>query len=1003
MSQLSILDFCGQGKRRLRKKNEADEVPQKKNQILKTPDIHRLQVAKGTPQSAGPFTTPRTQNTYTVEPSTPTPHLSTGFLSAFNASSTPARTPSPALGSPSSPVKPYRASLSPSPAAPRPAKQQSKRFRFLEDIRDAEQRPPSHPDYDASTLYISSSDYARMTEFERQFWRAKAAHFSSIILFRKGSFWEIYETDADVVSRELDLKISYSRGMKLSGFPLASYTNFVRRLLSLGYSVYVVDELERISEKVGKCIRRGIVSAVSPATILDPDLVSSPARSILLALCFAPDAIGAAALDVSAGRVQLLDFAPTTYELGTQLFRLEPSELLYQGAPQPPLMRLVRTLFDARSILRDRQPPQSREDALVEIAHLPPKEVLDALERAPDVTVSAFAHMCRHLREMLLDSAVLPALRVDSVAPSAAGSRPFQLHSTAIRTLSVLKDSETGATEGSLLKRLNRASSPFGKRYFSTFLTNPMGSPAAIVARQQSVAFFRAHAAEADSVAQRLRALADLERSFTFIRSGMTVREKHVSDFLSGMAAALELAEQLRAMAVPGAVAQLADFKHREELQRQYDAVTARCFFASERVTVRPEQDEALRDANAQMQRAVGLQAEILRDARRALGTDSVSYKQIGKQRQLIATSNDARPPRDWRLISRTKTESRYHTPQSAHAIEMLVAAENAMEDARTSAFFRVIVAPLREQAFALNIRILINALAEVDCILALALAADPDWVLPEIVAPQDGAEGHGACFVLARGLKHPCRPDFVPNNVALGRPSQEHLQRVFPAGQGAAHTPPSHLLVLTGGNMSGKSTYLKMTSCLVLLAQLGSPVPAAAAALTPLDGIIARCGAMDEIFFGRSTFLVELQDCAEMIHKATPRTLCIVDELGRGTSTADGRSVAEATLHELYRRGVPTLAATHSQGTAALFASMGATSLMTSATVVKSESTIPQVEFSHKVVEGVSPTSFGVSVAMTAGLDMSIIERAHKLSLASELAEIESLHSAVCQALKTF
>lgn len=343
-----------------------------------------------------------------------------------------------------------------------------------------------------------------------------------------------------------------------------------------------------------------------------------------------------------------------------------------------------------------------------------------------------------------------------------------------------------------------------------------------------------------------------------------------------------------------------------------------------------------------------------------------LGYRDVGKEIYQLEVPVDTAVPREYMLMSKTKAAKRYWTP----TIRSLVKEHAEWEERRSFALRDVYADLLRQfDSHTRSIwRTTVEQVARIDCLLSLTRASELmayPKCLPQLI--DEGHDGGGA-FLDVTDLRHPCAADpasFIPNDIKLGAKGNETGDRV---------------LLLTGPNMGGKSTLLRQVCLAVILAQIGCYVPASTCQLAPVDRIFTRLGANDNIIAGKSTFLVELLDAAKILKEATPRSLVILDELGRGTSTFDGMAIAHSVLLHLVRHSRPlTLFATHYRPLAMdCLAEAGVNcSYMNCLTDAGSK----RVTFLYKLVSGVSPKSYGMNVAAMAGLPPELIEEADAMA----------------------
>lgn len=347
-----------------------------------------------------------------------------------------------------------------------------------------------------------------------------------------------------------------------------------------------------------------------------------------------------------------------------------------------------------------------------------------------------------------------------------------------------------------------------------------------------------------------------------------------------------------------------------------------------------------------------------------------IKYRDVGKEIYQLEVPAETPVPREYMLMSKTKAAKRYWTP----VIRVLVKEHAEWEERRSFALRDVYADLLRQFDHHTRSvwRVAVEQVARIDCLQSLARASElmaHPKCLPQVV---DEQHAEGGAFLDVTDLRHPCAADpalFIPNDIGLGVDG---------------HGPNERVLLLTGPNMGGKSTLLRQVCLAVILAQIGCHVPASACRLAPVDRIFTRLGANDNIMAGKSTFLVELLDAAKILKEATPRSLVILDELGRGTSTFDGMAIAHSVLLYLVRHSRPlTLFATHYRPLA--MDCLGEAGVKCSYMNCLTDAGSKRVTFLYKLVAGVSPKSYGMNVAAMAGLPPELIEEADAMAEAFE------------------
>jgi DNA mismatch repair protein MutS len=765
-------------------------------------------------------------------------------------------------------------------------------------------------------------DAGATTPAMKQYWAAKLRHPDAILLFRMGDFYEIFFDDAVEAAPIMGVTLT-SRPMKegrqpMCGVPHHSWQGYVGKLLRAGRKVVICDQVEEAAGQ--KLVRREITRVLTPGTVVD-DAYLEPARSNWLVAAWARGAVGGlAACDVSTGELLLCQLPVD--RLQSELDRLAPAELL-----QPPGVDAYR--FD---------PERGRRRLSDQLGIAFAASV--GAEAAP-LAVGAAGVVLEYLEENQVR--VEPGLfRVRTYSPDAT----MQLDAATIRNLEL----------AGLLQLVDRTCTPIGARRLRRWLWAPLRDVEAIELRLGAVSELASvRRAELRSA---LRDVGDLERL--------------VSRAAQGLASPRELVALRRSLeALPGVVEASAGIESLlvRELSAsvrpdgELAAELARALVEDppavmrEGGAIRPGYDpelEGIQDASRSAREWIsGLEASE-RD-RTGIKSLKVGYNRVFGYYIEVSHANQGLVPDDYIRKQTLTGAERYLTPDLKEREAVVL---NAQQDrvARELEILRVLQARVAEAAPGLLA--CAEAVGELDALASLAEAGvDQRWVRPEVTA--------GLRLLIEAG-RHP----MVEASVGFDR---------FVANDTLLDPDTEQVVVLTGPNMAGKSTYLRQVALIVLLAQCGSLVPAAAASIGVTDRIFTRVGAHDDLSAGMSTFMVEMTETANILNHATRASLVVLDEVGRGTSTYDGVSIAQAVvehLHESPRLGCRTLFATHYHELTAL-ADHLARVRNERVEVVEEGGAI---RFQHRVVPGGADRSYGIHVAALAGLPPQLIARAREI-----------------------
>jgi DNA mismatch repair protein MutS len=773
----------------------------------------------------------------------------------------------------------------------------------------------------------------RYGELVRQYLELRDRNPGVILLFRVGSFYEVLFEDAELVARELGLKLGdrpsggTAPPVPQCGFAHHALDAFLVRLLRQGYRVAVCEE----AADEGAALReRAVVRTLTPGTVTDPRLLREERPTYLAAATARGDRIGLAWADLAVGEFKAGELS--TEEAAAELQRLDPAELLVPPDGRPPA-----ELLAGRSITP--RPVDGAEAALA--ASYP-----GALDDLP-LARRAAGLIARYLAE------TQGAVELEPPKP-ASPDEALRLDAATQRHLEVVETERSRERAGSLLDAVDRCVTPMGRRMLRDWLLRPLNSSAKIQLRQRLIAELVDSDELCQQLAERLAALADLERL-----AGRVGQRRASPDDLRALAA---VAAELPGLAAAVASARspfLRGLGRPRPALARFAAEAAQVLAEpSASYPVRPEASPALRDALGRLSQAEAWRERYLSGLRRQPGLARARIDRNSAQGFFLEVPSNTRVPSDWVRKGGLQKSERYTTEAlDGHAAELAEAEAIARQETDAA------LERLRRGAaeVAPEARDLARHLAAADTLVSLArVAAERGWVRPTV------DEGDAIEIVQGRHAVLEGRGAFQPNDARL-------------VARGAA----GQLVVLTGPNMAGKSTWMRQVALIVLLAQAGSFVPAVSARIGLVDAIYTRIGAVDDLAGGRSTFMVEMLETASVLRGATDRSLVLLDEIGRGTSTHDGMAIAWAVIEELATGASRprAIVATHYHELAALAQIHPAIVLMRAAVEERPDGVV----FSHRIEPGGADRSFGIEVARLAGLPGTVLERARRVADALE------------------
>ncbi|ESP88977.1 DNA mismatch repair protein MutS [Candidatus Halobonum tyrrellensis] len=780
-----------------------------------------------------------------------------------------------------------------------------------------------------------------------EFLSLKASTDADVLAMQCGDFYEFFADDAELVAAELDLKVSqkssHGSSYPMAGVPLSELTPYLTALVERGYRVAVADQYETADGHA-----REIERVVSPGTVLDP---GDAAARYLAAVERDGDGYGLAFADVTTGRFRAAAVDDVD-DVRAELHRFDPVELLPGlGLRDDDAWPAVRDDTDARLTRRDPEafaPGRARHRLREQFG----RETLDAVGLDADAAVAAAGAVLRYVDET--GAGVLASMtRLGTLDP---GGR-VALDATTQRNLE-LTETMQGERDGTLLSTLDHTETAAGSRLLREWVTRPRRDRAELERRHDAVEALASAALARDRLLDHLDGTADLERLAARATSGSAGPRD-----LAAVRAALATLPAL-ASAVEGTP--LAESPVADALARP-DQAAARALHdelddalvddppgsPGEGGVIARGHDDELDELVAEYEEAREWLDGLADREKRRHGLSHVTVDRNKTDGYYVQVGKSAADgvPEHYREIKTLKNSKRFVTDELEERERTVLRLEESRGELERDLFadLRGTVADRAELLQDVG-----RALAELDALASLAEhAAGNDWTRPDVVAP-----GEGDLTVDAG--RHPVverTTDFVPNDLRMDD------ERGF--------------LLVTGPNMSGKSTYMRQCALVVLLAQAGSFVPADAATVPLVDGIYTRVGALDELAQGRSTFMVEMQELSNILHSATDESLVILDEVGRGTATYDGISIAWAATEYLHNEvRARTLFATHYHELTSL-----ADHLPRVANVhVAAEERDGEVTFLRRVRDGPTDRSYGVHVADLAGVPAPVVDRADEV-----------------------
>jgi DNA mismatch repair protein MutS len=791
-----------------------------------------------------------------------------------------------------------------------------------------------------------------MTPVRSQYLKIKRSYPQAIVFFRLGDFYETFDEDARLVSRELEITLTsreMGKGQRypMAGIPHHALDNYLSKLINKGYKVAICEQMSEPKPGRG-IVEREVVRVVTPGTVTEPNLLETRANNYLASVVSEGGQVGIAYIDITTSEFATTQLPAEKAQL--ELERLRPSELLLprSSQPPPPALSFPVTPLDDRWFELD-----AAQQTLLNTFGA---STLEGYGCAQLPLAIRAAGSILHYLEQTQKGALG---QINSLATYSTESF-MTLDSPTRRNLELFQSSRLGLTAGSLLSVIDLTKTPMGGRLLKKWLGQPLLDIKQLERRQQAVSCFQSP--QRAEVINLLGKLGDVERLINRVRAGIATPRELVS-----LRRSLEQLPQLQVILSADAALEWLS----SELKPCDDVVSLISSaivddpppIVSEGNVIKSGFSSELDELRSASSNARKYLADLERTERDRTGIKSlkVGYNRVFGYYIEVTSPHLSRVPQDYIRKQTLTNGERYFTPQLKEYESLILNAETRIAELESSIFRQVCrqVGDSGERILAVA-----AALAQIDVLSAFAeVAVRHGYVCPRLTADDSITIVNGRHPVVERALVD---ERFVPNDTYL---SNQDAQ----------------LIILTGPNMSGKSTYLRQVALIVLLAQIGSFVPADSATIGLVDRIFTRVGLQDDLVTGQSTFMIEMVETANILNNATSKSLIILDEIGRGTSTYDGLSIAQAVaeyIHNHPRLGAKTLFATHYHELVELANFLPR---VRNYSIAVSEEG-GKVVFLRKIVPGGADKSYGIHVAQLAGLPKAVVHRAEEV-----LSELES------------
>ncbi|MGQ9560356.1 MAG: DNA mismatch repair protein MutS [Candidatus Oleimicrobiaceae bacterium] len=794
------------------------------------------------------------------------------------------------------------------------------------------------------------------TPLMKQYLRFKAKYRDAILFFRMGDFYEMFYDDAKIGSQVLGIALTSrahgkAANVPLAGFPHHALDAYLTKMVKAGYKVAICEQVED-PKKAKVVVRRDVLEVVTPGTVLTDSLLDTKRNNFLVALYLKGERCGLAAADVSTGDFLAGEFPLS--QLKEQVLRAEPAELLVSEEQLPYILEQLGPAPQA--MLSKCEEWVFHRDYAYELLteHFGTTSLRGFGCEELDAGVSAAGAVVHYLKENQKNE-----LRHLNRLSRLREADCLGLDAATRRNLELVAPLNPGATRATLLSVIDRTLTPMGGRMLVQWLLRPLTSKSTIDRRLDAVEELVKQGELREKLRDLLRRVGDLERLMARVNTGRAnARDLHA------LMRTLAVIPEVKSCCAPLEAAMLRDIQQGlQELRPLVDELQRA--LVDEPPLLVTEGDIIRAGYNAELDelRAVAFSgkdwiARLQTRERERTGIPSlkVNYNKVFGYYIEVTKPHLSKVPADYVRKQTTVGTERFITPELKEYEEKVLGAEEKIAVLEYELFDR-----LRKQVALETEAVQSNArlLAQLDCVASLAeVAVGNRYVRPEI---------NESTAIVLKNSRHPV------------------IERLLPAGQ---HFVPNDLyidsgtdqiLVITGPNMAGKSTYLRQVGLIVIMAQMGSFVPAAEARIGVVDKIFTRVGASDNLAGGESTFLTEMNETANILNNASPRSLILLDEIGRGTSTFDGLSIAWAVaeyLHNTPRLAAKTMFATHYHELTELALILPRVKNYNVAVKEWGD----RVVFLRKIVPGGCDHSYGIHVAQLAGLPKEVIERAKEI-----------------------
>ncbi len=800
-----------------------------------------------------------------------------------------------------------------------------------------------------------------LTPMLEQYHSIKQKYRDTILLFRLGDFYEMFYDDAQKASKALDLVLTSryagkGRRVPMCGFPFHAAQSYIARLLKQGFKVAICEQVED-PKLAKKLVKRDVIQVITPGTVSEPDMLDQKSNNYLMSLNFNENTIGIGVADISTGELLATESTEENLKefIENEITRFNPSELLLPShlSEEPIIKEILNihqeiTLTPYHSWVFDTEYGKENILNFFGIKNLSSFNLEDKYYAIG--AVSGLIHYLNETQKQIVN-------HIEKVQ-FYSKSDFMNLDYPTIKHLELVKNMQDNTRARTLLEVLDSTLTPQGARLLKKWILTPLVDINKINKRLHYVDIFYKHSGERKNIQQLLKKVYDIERVITRVNLGK-VTPREIVNLRYSIENALKIKEfiEKNLLWIKEISDKIPDLKDIAELIKNgiYDEPWHQ--LGEGRVIkegFNEELDKYRKARKEGKEWILKLQQEEIK--RTGIPSLKIGYNKVFGYYIEVTKPNLKYVPSDYIRKQTLANAERFTYPKLQEYEEIILSAEEKIEELEKKVF-NEIVEKIKERTS--EIKKLSQIISFIDVIVSLAEVAEKNnYVKPEV---KEGDQ------IIIKSGRHPVvekyiEEEFIPNDTLLD-------------------TGENRILIITGPNMAGKSTYLRQVALIVLMAQMGSFVPAEKAEIGIVDRIFTRIGASDDLSRGESTFLVEMNETARILNNATSKSLIIMDEVGRGTSTYDGLSIAWAVLEYIYTNiKAKTLFATHYHELTVL----GRKKAIKNYNFLVKEWG-DKVIFLRKLAPGAADRSYGIQVAQLAGLPKKIISRAKEILLSLE------------------